>query len=153
MKESGLTNAFEDREGGWVCVKESEVVKAAPDAIIVVDAAWDTAMSKIEYLYDHNEFCTLEALTQARLVKIPFSATPLSPRNGPAALDLATASLEVRFGIRGDLIKSGVSFFDIPMLKEKTKEMKCTVSDDAFDPKDDADISVASSVNLSVGAF
>jgi len=130
MEEAGLTNVFEDKEGGWVCVNETDVINAAPDAIVVVDADWDTAKSKIELMFDHEEFCDMDALRGARLIKIPFSATTLGPRNGPAALDLAVASLYVRLGVPGDFTESGVGYFEASELEDITKDLKCSVDFD-----------------------
>eukprot|EP00747_Dinoflagellata_sp_TGD_P066790 gnl/TRDRNA2_/TRDRNA2_154980_c0_seq2.p2 gnl/TRDRNA2_/TRDRNA2_154980_c0~~gnl/TRDRNA2_/TRDRNA2_154980_c0_seq2.p2 ORF type:complete len:143 (+),score=12.92 gnl/TRDRNA2_/TRDRNA2_154980_c0_seq2:160-588(+) len=62
-----------------------------------------------------------------RLVQIPFSATTLSPRNGPAALDLAIAALHVRLGALTAVRKSGVSSFNPNTLKEHTKGLKCSL--------------------------
>ena len=125
MKEAGLTNAFASKTGGWVCVKQKDIVAQDPDAIILVDAAWDSAKKKVDKLYNTKEFCKLEAVTRASFVKIPFSATTLSPRNGPAALDLAVVSLHVRLGIKGEFGKSGVDFFDVDALAKDTAKSMC----------------------------
>ena len=50
MSEAGLTNVFSDRAGGWSCVNMSDVLATQPDVVVIVDAAWDTALSKIDYL-------------------------------------------------------------------------------------------------------
>mmetsp|Transcript_48787 Transcript_48787/g.89979 ORF Transcript_48787/g.89979 Transcript_48787/m.89979 type:complete len:305 (+) Transcript_48787:101-1015(+) len=47
MTESGLTNAFADLSGNWVCVDVSQIATAAPDVIVLVDASWDTVAEKI----------------------------------------------------------------------------------------------------------
>ena len=44
--------------------------------------AWDPATSKIDYLFDHVEFCNALFVESAKFVTIPFSASTLSPRNG-----------------------------------------------------------------------
>ena len=125
MKEAGLTNAFEAKTGGWVCVKQKDIVAADPDAIVLVDAAWDLAKTKVDKLYNNADFCKLNAVTRASFVKIPFSATTLGPRNGPAALDLAIVSLHVRLGIKGNFGKSGVDFFDAKTLAKDTEKSLC----------------------------
>ena len=83
------------------------------------------AKKKVEKLYNTKEFCKLDAVTRASFVKIPFSATTLSPRNGPAALDLAIVSLHVRLGIKGKFGKSGVDFFDAEDLVKDTAKSLC----------------------------
>eukprot|EP00931_Biecheleriopsis_adriatica_P075867 TRINITY_DN4963_c0_g1_i1.p1 TRINITY_DN4963_c0_g1~~TRINITY_DN4963_c0_g1_i1.p1 ORF type:complete len:426 (-),score=85.27 TRINITY_DN4963_c0_g1_i1:92-1369(-) len=130
MKEAGLENVFKATDGNWACVKESEVIAAAPDVLVVVDAAWDTAMSKITWLYNHTGFCGLDALKGARLVQIPFSATTLSPRNGPAALDLAIASVHVRTGSLTAVRESGVSSFNPRTLETHVSGLKCSILQD-----------------------
>jgi hypothetical protein len=101
------------------------VVAAAPDVIVVVDAAWDTALGKITWLYNHSAFCGMDALKEARLVQIPFSATSLSPRNGAAALDLAAASLHVRLGTATPTGESGVGSFNPGYLRTQTSGLRC----------------------------
>lgn len=128
MQEAGLTNVFADKDGNWVCVNVSEIVDANPDVIVVVDAAWDTAIDKIKYLYDDAEFCKLEVLRAARFISIPFSATTLSPRNGPAALDLAVAALHVRTGSQTATKQSGVGSFSPYFLQAQTSCQRCPLS-------------------------
>jgi len=125
MQEAGLKNVFSDRPGSWVCVNVSDVVASNPDVLVVVDAAWDTAIDKIKWLYDDAEFCKLEVLRAARFVSIPFSATTLSPRNGPAALDLAVAALHVRTGSHTATQESGVSSFSPFFLQMQTACQRC----------------------------
>jgi len=129
MREAGLKNVFENKEGNWVCVKVSEVVAANPDVLVVVDADWDKALDKITWLYNHTDFCDMDILKGGRMVQIPFSASTLSPRNGPAALDLTIASLHVRKGTLTAVRKSGVSSFNPKTLREHTKGLKCTMVD------------------------
>jgi len=128
MQEAGLTNVFADKPGNWVCVNVSEIATAKPDVIVVVDAAWDTAIDKIRYLYDDAAFCQMEVLRAARFISIPFSATTLSPRNGPAALDLAVAALHVRTGSHTATQKSGVGSFSPYFLQAETACRKCPLS-------------------------
>jgi len=127
MKEAGLTNTFADVKGNWACVKETDVIAAAPDVFIVVDAAWDTAISKLTWLYNHSEFCKMDSIKAARLVQIPFSATSMGPRNGPAAHDLAVAALHVRNGDVTSSHKSGVGSFSPAYLASELKNLACTV--------------------------
>jgi len=128
MVEAGLTNAFSDEPGGWACVKVSAVVAADPDVIVVVDAAWDSAAEKIRWLYNDEEFCQLDVLKAARFVSIPFSATTLSPRNGPAAYDLAIAAIHVRTGITTPAQESGVASFNPYFLQAESECGRCPLS-------------------------
>jgi hypothetical protein len=129
MQEAGLENVFANKSGNWVCVSQAEVVAAAPDVMVLAHAAWDTAVSKLTYLYNHTAFCGMDAIKGARFVQIPFSATTLSPRNGPAALDLAIASMHVRTGTTTPVRTSGVSSFAPATFKAATEFSghKCTL--------------------------
>jgi len=130
MTEAGMVNAFKDKDANWVCVSITEVVAANPDVMIIVDASWDTALSKLEYLYNHSSFCDLDVMKGARHIHIPFSATTLSPRSGPACKDLAIAALHVRTGATTPVGESGVSSFDAQVFKQTTKNLKCTLEYD-----------------------
>jgi iron complex transport system substrate-binding protein len=125
MTEAGLTNVFADRDGGWACVNVSDIAAANPDVFVIADAAWDTGLDKITWLYNNSDFCNFEAVQGARLVQIPFSATTLSPRNGPAALDLAIASLHVRTGSVTPVRESGVSSFALTTLQSHIAGLRC----------------------------
>jgi hypothetical protein len=126
MQGAGFDNVFENVSGGWACVNEGDVVAAAPDVIVVVDAAWDTALSKLTKLYDNDNFCDMDAVKGARLVRIPFSATEPGPRNGPAALDLAIAAVHVRTGAMAAVRESGVSTFEPHTIEVNTQGLRCT---------------------------
>jgi iron complex transport system substrate-binding protein len=128
MREAGLTNVFSGEAGNWACVKVSSVIAAAPDVIVVVDAAWDTAASKIQWLYNDEEFCKLDVLKRAAFVSIPFSATTLSPRNGPAAYDLAIAAIHVRTGAVTPAQESGVTSFNPYFIQAESECGKCPMS-------------------------
>jgi iron complex transport system substrate-binding protein len=126
MNEAGLDNAFANKAGNWVCVNESDIIAAAPDVMIIIDASWDPALDKITWLYNHSGFCDTDVVKGARFVQVPFSASTLSPRNGPAALDLAIASLHVRTGSSTAVRESGVSSFNPASFQQHTKGLKCT---------------------------
>lgn len=127
MAESGMTNAFANKDGNWACVNVTDVVAANPDVFVIVDASWDTALSKLTWLYNHSAFCSMDAMKGARHIQIPFSATTLSPRNGPAARDVAIAALHVRTGSSTTVKESGVSSFDANIFKQHTQNLKCTL--------------------------
>merc|ERR1712008_332340 len=74
-----------------------------------------------------GDFCQLDALRAARFVSIPFSASTLSPRNGPAAHDLALAALHVRLGTLTASRQSGVSSFNPHMLQQQTRNSRCSL--------------------------
>ena len=127
MHESGLTNMFAALEGGWACVNASDVLAAEPDVMIIVDAAWDTAISKIDYLHGRSDFCGARFVQQADYIKIPFSASTLGPRNGAAALDMVAAAIHVTTGDATMNFQSGVDFFEPEVLAERTASLLCPV--------------------------
>jgi len=127
MREAGLENVFAAKEGNWKCVNKNELISAKPDVIVVVDAAWDSAVDKLKWMYNEASFCELDAMKGARFVSIPFSASTLSPRNGPAALDLAIAALHVRLGAQTAVRESGVTSFNLRQLELDVKDSVCSI--------------------------
>lgn len=125
MKEAGMSNVFADVEGSWACVNASTILDLNPDVMVVVDAAWDTAISKIDFLHNHTEFCTTDFVQFADYITIPFSASTLGPRNGVAALDMVSAALHVTTGSMTLNFKSGVKFLDPEELETQTAGLLC----------------------------
>ncbi|MEV7603595.1 ABC transporter substrate-binding protein [Kitasatospora sp. NPDC089797] len=73
----GARNVFADLPGGWQTVSWEKVVAADPDAIVVADAGWDTAQSKIDYLENDPVLSKLGAVQRKAFVVVPFSeSTP-----------------------------------------------------------------------------
>jgi len=128
MTESGLTNAFADLDGNWVCVNRSQIAIAAPDVIVLVDAAWDSVAEKIGWLYNQTELCNLNVLQSARFVNIPFSASTLGPRNGQAALDMARAVANLHIG-PSPRSQSGVNPVDTMTLAADVAGLNCNFND------------------------
>ena len=92
LNASGLTNLFAHLPGSYACVDADEVFSANPDVLVIVEASWDSALNKIDYMHNHTDFCRARFVQQAEYVTIPFSASALGPRNGAAALDLVAAA-------------------------------------------------------------
>ncbi|MFJ4189291.1 ABC transporter substrate-binding protein [Kitasatospora sp. NPDC089509] len=73
----GARNVFADLPGGWQNVSWEKVVAADPDAIVLADASWDTAQSKIDYLEQDPVLSKLGAVQRKAFVVVPFSeSTP-----------------------------------------------------------------------------
>ncbi|MFJ4095597.1 ABC transporter substrate-binding protein [Kitasatospora sp. NPDC089913] len=73
----GAANVFGDLPGGWQNVSWEKVVAADPDAVVVADADWDTAQSKIDYLQGDPVLSKLTAVQRKAFVVVPFSeSTP-----------------------------------------------------------------------------
>ena len=92
---------------------------------VIVDASWDSAEGKIDYLHNHTDYCNLKAVQNADYIKIQFSASTLGPRNGVAALDMVSAAMHVVTGDQTLNFQSGVDFFEEEMLKSRTENLKC----------------------------
>jgi iron complex transport system substrate-binding protein len=122
MEKAGLTIVFKDKPGLWVYVNGSDIVKKNPDVIILVDWKRDPALeTKITWLHGDKQFCEMDALKAARYITVPFSASGAGPRNGAAALDLATAALHVKQGLKISTRKSGISSFTPAILEAHLK--------------------------------
>ena len=104
-----------------------DIIDADPDVFVIVDASWDTALSKIDYLHNHSDYCNLRAVQEAEYIKIQFSASTLGPRNGVAAIDMVSAAMHLHTGDAVLNFQSGVDFFDPEMLEERTANLKCPV--------------------------
>ena len=127
MQAAGFTNLFAEKEGSYACVDASEVIAANPDVLIIIEASWDSALNKIDYMHNHTDFCKTKFVKQADYIKIPFSASALGPRNGAAALDLVNAAIHVTTGATSMSFASGVEFFDPELLVKRTAELRCPV--------------------------
>lgn len=90
-------------ENSWACVKLEEIVAADPDVMIVVDASFDPAMDKIDFMHNHSDFCNA-TWSQAAPLSPSRSSPPArcssgqacaAPQGGPAQLLRAGLSLRV----------------------------------------------------------
>lgn len=88
------------------------IIDADPDVLIIVEASWDSAINKIDYMHNSSAWCNAPFVQKADYIKIPFSASALGPRNGAAALDLVSAAIHVTTGDTMMNFQSGVEFFD-----------------------------------------
>jgi iron complex transport system substrate-binding protein len=97
MDAVGLQNIASDVHDTWTAFAWEEVVAADPDVIVLVDAAWNTADSKIAMLEGNPATAQLTAVREHRYLVVPFAATEAGVRNVAAATDLATelAALQV----------------------------------------------------------
>ena len=102
-----------------------DIIDADPDVFVIVDASWDTALSKIDYLHNHSDYCNLRAVQEAEYIKIQFSASTLGPRNGVAAIDMVSAAMHLHTGDAVLNFQSGVDFFEDEFLKDHTANLKC----------------------------
>jgi iron complex transport system substrate-binding protein len=96
MDAAGLTNIFADVHDTWTSAGWEQVVAADPSVIVLVDATWNTAASKIEMLEGNPATAQLTAVKEHRYLTIPFPAAEAGVRNADAVVDLSAqlAALE-----------------------------------------------------------
>jgi len=85
----GLTNIFADVHDTWTSAGWEQIVAADPDVIVLVDASWNTAESKIALLEGNPATSRLSAVQQHRYLTIPFPAAEAGVRNADAVVSLA----------------------------------------------------------------
>jgi iron complex transport system substrate-binding protein len=85
----GVENIFEDAAGSWATVSWEEVVARDPDLIVLVNASWDTAESKIETLTSNPAYADIAAVQNENWVVIDFSYTSPNVRNVAAVRMIA----------------------------------------------------------------
>lgn len=89
LDAAGLTNLFADVHDTWTSVGWEQVVAADPDLIVLVDASWNTADSKIALLESNPATSQLTAVQERRYVTVPFAATEAGVRNAEAVASIA----------------------------------------------------------------
>lgn len=89
MDAVGLTNIFADVHDTWTSAGWEQVVAADPDVIVLVDATWNTAESKIAMLEGNPATAQLTAVREHRYLTVPFPAAEAGVRNAEAVVDLS----------------------------------------------------------------
>lgn len=89
MERLGLTNIAEDVDDTWSSLSWEAIVDADPDVIVLVDASWNTAQSKIDALRANPATASLRAVAGDRYLTIPFAAGEAGVRTVEATADLA----------------------------------------------------------------
>ncbi len=85
MNAAGLTNIFADVHDTWSSVGWESIVAADPSVIVLVDATWNTAASKMATLESNPATQGLTAVKNKRYIVLPFAATEAGIRNVEAA--------------------------------------------------------------------
>ncbi|GAA3935585.1 ABC transporter substrate-binding protein [Microbacterium soli] len=88
MSAAGLSNVFADVHDTWTSTSWELVAAANPDVIVLVDAAWNTAESKIERLRSNPITAQLDAVREKRFLIVDFPATEAGIRNVDAVAAL-----------------------------------------------------------------
>lgn len=85
MSAARLTNVFADVKDTWTSVSWEAVIAANPSVIVLVDATWNTAASKIATLENNPATKGLDAVLNKRYVILPVASTEAGIRNVEAA--------------------------------------------------------------------
>ena len=89
MERLGLTNIAADVADTWSPLGWEAIIDADPGVIVLVDASWNTAASKIELLESNPATAALSAVQSSRYLVVPFAAGEAGVRNVSATADLA----------------------------------------------------------------
>ncbi|WP_337001015.1 MULTISPECIES: putative F420-0 ABC transporter substrate-binding protein [unclassified Microbacterium] len=81
MSAAGLDNVFADVHDTWTSSSWELIADADPDVIVLVDAAWNTAASKIALLTSNPVTAQLDAVKNQRFMIVDFPATEAGIRN------------------------------------------------------------------------
>ncbi|MDT0165104.1 putative F420-0 ABC transporter substrate-binding protein [Actinotalea sp. AC32] len=85
----GLRNVAADVADTWSSLGWETVAAADPDVVVLVDADWNSAESKKEFLATSPATQNLTAVREERYLVVPFPASEAGVRNVEAASDLA----------------------------------------------------------------
>lgn len=89
LETIGLGNVAADQEQTWTSLGWEAIVDADPDIIVLVDASWHTADSKIEQLRANPATAKLAAVANDRYLIVPFATAEAGVRSVEAAASLA----------------------------------------------------------------
>ena len=77
MDAVGAKNLFAHLDGGWADGSWEKIVASNPEVIVVADASWSTATSKIDYMRKDPVLSQMKAVKENKFVTVPFSqSTP-----------------------------------------------------------------------------
>jgi iron complex transport system substrate-binding protein len=88
MDAAGLTNVAADVHDSWTSMGWEAIVAANPDVIVLVDAPWNTAASKIAKLEANAATAALPAVQQRKYLVVDFPSTEAGVRNVGAVASL-----------------------------------------------------------------
>lgn len=89
METVGLINIAADVKATWAPLSWEAVVDADPDFIVLIDASWNTAASKIERLETNPATAGLSAVVNKRYLVLPFASSEAGVRTVEAAAALS----------------------------------------------------------------
>ncbi|WP_110182277.1 putative F420-0 ABC transporter substrate-binding protein [Nocardioides solisilvae] len=89
MEAVGLDNVAGDVDQAWTSLGWESVIEADPDVLVLVDADWNQAATKIDFLESNAATKELTAVKEKRYLTVPMPAAEAGVRSVPAVLDLA----------------------------------------------------------------
>ncbi|GAB3411219.1 ABC transporter substrate-binding protein [Schumannella luteola] len=98
LEAAGLTNVAADVKQTWATLGWESIVDADPDVIVLIDADWNSAKSKIAQLEANPATANLAAVKQKRYITLPFAASEAGVRSVEAADSVATQLAKLKLG-------------------------------------------------------
>lgn len=89
LDTNGLTNIAGDVALTWTPFSWESVLDADPDVLVLVDASWNSAQKKIDYLHSNPATANLTAVIHERFIVLPFASTEGGVRTVSAAASIA----------------------------------------------------------------
>ncbi|HEX7834199.1 MAG TPA: putative F420-0 ABC transporter substrate-binding protein [Pseudolysinimonas sp.] len=89
LETVGLTNVAGDIPQTWSSLGWESIVDDDPDVIVLIDADWNTAQSKIDLLESNPATARLSAVVNHRYLVLPLAASEAGVRTVSAAASLA----------------------------------------------------------------
>jgi iron complex transport system substrate-binding protein len=89
LETIGLANIAGDIDDTWSPLSVEAIIAADPDVIVIVDASWNTAQSKVEFLESNPATAAMSAVINKRYLFVPFAAGEAGVRTVDAAASLA----------------------------------------------------------------
>lgn len=84
----GLRNIAGGIDDSWASMSWEAIAAADPDVLVLVDAVWNTAASKIERLESGPVTSTMRAVREKRYLIVPFAASEAGVRSVEALVSL-----------------------------------------------------------------
>ncbi len=94
----GVANVAGDIDQTWSSLGWESIVDADPDVIVLIDADWNTAESKIDLLESNPATARLSAVEHDAYLILPFAASEAGVRTVSAAASLADQLKELDLG-------------------------------------------------------
>jgi iron complex transport system substrate-binding protein len=88
METTGLTNIAKNVKQTWTSLGWESIVADDPDVIILIDASWNTAASKITALETNPATENLTAVKDHRFITLPFPSSEAGVRTVDAAVSV-----------------------------------------------------------------